>query len=356
MKKLFESVKIRNKVIKNRVTVPPMVINFSSNDAGVVSSHHINHYESIAKGGAGLIIQEATCVNPHGRLADYQLGIWQDSQIDGLKKITKAVHKYNVPILVQIHHAGVMGIEKVNLSASNYIFDFRQQHKVAREAAVNEIHQLQQDFIQAAIRAYQAGYDGVEIHGCHNYLISQFLNRRVNQRQDIYGMHPEQFVIEIIEGIRNQTPADFIIGIRMGGFEPTLQDSINYAKRFEDVGIDFLDISYGFTPEFEVNMPQNYPFKDIIYAVAQIKKEVDIPVFAVNGINNPNLAEEILTATKVDMVDIGRGTLVNYNWSNDAKEGKNVGTCINCKVCLWSIDPTKCPSKIKHEKTKNKPV
>lgn len=352
MSKLFESLTIRNLKLKNRIAIPPMVMYHWSDSTGIVSQKHINHYEAIAKGGAGLIIQEGTCVNPHGKLTDTQLGIWSDEHIEGLKKITAAVHQHNVPILVQIHHAGVVAIEEDTICPSNYECIFRDQPKKGRALTLHEIEGLQQDFIHAGVRAYQAGYDGVEIHACHSYLISQFLNCRINHRQDSYGLQKELFAEKIIDGIRSQTPQSFIIGIRLGGFEPTLKDGISFAKKFESLGVDFLDISYGFVLESEPYKPDNFPYQDIIYAASQIKKEVSIPVFAVNQINHPDLAESILKDLGVDMVDVGRATLVNYNWANDAFMGNEVGKCINCKVCMWRIDPSKCPGKIKFEKGK----
>lgn len=354
MMKLLEECKIRALTTKNRIAVPPMVMYHWSDETGIVSSKHVAHYEAIAKGGAGLIIQEGTCVNEHGKLADTQLGIWSDEHIEGLRRITNAVHKYHTPIFVQIHHAGVVGIEDDNVCPSDYACVFRDMPKKGKALTTKQLTDLQQDFINAGIRAYQAGYDGVEIHACHSYLISQFLNKNVNHRDDIYGIQRELFAFEIIEGIRSQTPADFIIGLRLGGFEPTLMDSIQFAKKFEAIGVDFLDISYGFVPESQPYKPSDYPFNDIIFAAEQIKKEVSIPVFAVNKITNPTLAEEIVTSTGVDMVDIGRGTLVNYNWANDAIAGNDVGKCIDCKVCMWRIDGEKCPGKILFQKFKIK--
>ncbi len=352
MSKLFESVTIRNLKIKNRIAVPPMVMYHWSDETGIVSQKHINHYEAIAKGGAGLIIQEGTCVNQHGKLTDTQLGIWSDEHIEGLKKITTVVHQHNVPIFVQIHHAGVVSIEADNVCPSDYECIFKDQPKKGRALTLDELKSLQKDFIKAGIRAYQAGYDGVEIHACHSYLISQFLNNQINHRQDNYGIQKELFAAEIIKGIRSQTPNSFVIGIRLGGFEPSLDDGIYFAKKFESLGVDFLDISYGFVLESVPYKPDGYPFQDIIYAASQIKKEVSVPVFAVNQINHPDLAERILEDTGVDMVDVGRATLVNYNWANDTFHGNEVGKCINCKVCMWRIYPSKCPGKIKFEKSK----
>ncbi len=350
MHRLFEEGKIRNTTVKNRIVVPPMVVFTWSDDTGRVTQNNIDHYEAIAKGGAGLIIQEATCISKSGRLAGTQLGIWEDAQVEGLKQIVDAVHSHGVPILVQIHHAGIVGIAEDAVCPSDYTCVVREQPKTGRALSLEELHQIQEQFVAAAKRAYQAGYDGVELHGCHSYLISQFLNRNVNRREDAYGQQRERFALEIMDEIRRQTSDDFIIGIRLGGFEPSLEDAIEHARSLEAQGIDFLNISYGFAQASSPTMPEAYPFKDIIYAAQKIKEAVSVPVFAVNGINNPKLAEEILEQTNVDMVSIGRGTLVNYNWGNDAKAGRDVGSCLYCKTCMWRIDPTKCPGRLKHQR------
>lgn len=130
----------------------------------------------------------------------------------GLRRITQAVHAEGCPIFVQIHHAGIVGIAEHALCPSAYQLG----DKTGAEMSVEQIHAIQQAFIRAAQRAYQAGYDGVELHGCHRYLMCQFLNRRVNTRADVYGEHPEQFVLEILEGIRKTVPEDFVVGIRLG--------------------------------------------------------------------------------------------------------------------------------------------
>ncbi len=349
MNKLFSSLKIRNTKLNNRIAVPPLVVFNWSDDTGYVTQKNIAHYEAIAKGGAGLIIQEATCINKDGRLADTQLGIWEDGQIAGLKEIVDGVHRHGTPILVQIHHAGIVGISKDAVCPSDFTCMVREAPKKGRGLTIEELHAIQQDFISAARRAYQAGYDGVELHGCHSYLISQFLNTKVNRRDDAYGQKPQLFALEIMEAIRKSTSPDFIIGMRLGGFEPTLEDAITNARVFAQHGIDYLNISYGFAQQSTPTVPQDYPFKDIIYAAQKIKEAVDVPVFAVNGINTAKLAEDILEQTNVDMVNIGRGTLVNYNWANDAKAGRDVGTCLYCKTCMWRIDPAKCPGRLKRQ-------
>jgi len=354
MKKIFESFNIKNLKISNRICVPPMVTRFSKLDTGIVEEGTVDHYRKIAKGMPGLIIQEATCVNIDGRLMDLQLGIWNDNHIAGLRKIVDAVHEEGSSIFIQIHHAGVVGISKEPLCPSVYSYVSQDGTiKNGHEMTTAEIQMIQDDFVRAGIRAYTAGYDGIELHGCHQYLMSQFLNKKVNKRLDIYGEHPEKFILEIVDGIREKTSTDFVIGIRLGGFEPTIEDAIHNALTLEQGGLDFIDVSYGFSIEQEVSVPDDYPFLDIIYAAEMIKKSVHIPVFAANGITSPEMAEDILLRTNVEMADIGRGFMVNSNWMKDAMENKDTGKCLHCKRCQLYGNPDKCSGKILFQRNKS---
>ncbi len=353
MNKLFSEFEIKNLKIKNRICVPPMVVGLTED--GYVTEANIERYRQLAKGGAGLIIQEATCINIDGRLSSKQLGIWEDTQIEGLKKIVEAVHLEDSKIFVQIHHAGVVGISESPLCPSPYEYKKIEGTVIGREMTYEDIKSVQKDFIEAARRAYEAGYDGIELHGCHGYLISQFFNKKVNTRNDEYGVNKEKFVIEIIEGIRKVTPEEFIVGIRLAGFEPSIEDGISHAKILDKSGIDFFDISYGFSDEQEINVAEGYKFSNAVYAAEIIKKEVSAPVFGVNKITSAKIAEEVLKETGIDMVDIGKGTLINPNWANDAREGKDTGKCVNCAKCVWFInDGAKCPGKVIYERNKNK--
>ena len=345
MRQLFQPLTIHNLTLKNRISVPPMVVYHWADDTGTVTDRQTEHYREMAKGGAGLIIQEGTCVERTGRLTDTQLGIWEDGHIEGLKRITDAVHQYHTPIFVQLHHAGVFGFMEDTVCPSDITCTVKGKEKQARALTIEELHRIQHSFVTAAERAVKAGYDGVEIHACHNYLISQFYNTLVNRRTDVYGKQPSLFALEIIGEIRRRVPESFVIGVRLGAFEPTLADSIAHAVELEENGVDFLDISYGFEQRSYPEKPENYPFSDRIYAAQEIRKRVSIPVFAVGGIASAEQAEEILQKTGVDMVDIGRGTLVNPNWAIDAKSGRDVGTCLYCKTCMWRVNSDKCPGR-----------
>lgn len=350
---LFSPAKIKGLELRNRISVPPMITPYAPVDSGYVVAQTVENYRKLAQGGPGLIVVEATCINMHGRLGWRQLGLWEDGQIEGHRQIANAVKGEGAKVIVQIHHAGLVGVVDDPLCPTDYIFTKSDgSKKYGRAMSLQEIKEIQDYFVAAGLRAYKAGYDGIELHGCHQYLICQFLNKKVNTRNDIYGVDRTLFVREIIMRIKAETDPSWIIGIRLGGFEPTLEDGIENALLLEKAGIDFFDISYGFRPVQELKMPESYPFWEIIYAAQRIKEEVSVPVFAANLIRSPKKAEDILSRTKVDMVGIARGFMVNYNWANDALEGIDVGTCIDCPVCWLYTEPHKCAGRLLHEKKK----
>lgn len=342
MDRLFTSWQLKDVKIRNRICVPPMVCFGWSDDSGQVTEKNVNHYRAIAKGGAGLIIQEATCIDRRGRLSPDQLGIWDDAQIPGLSRIADAVHEEGVPVFIQIHHAGVIASGEDRVCPSEYTCLHKGVEKHARKLSVEEIHMIEDEFIQAARRAYEAGYDGVELHGCHSYLLSQFMNRRVNKRTDEYNAEDMLIVERILAGIRKVTPSSFVVGIRLGAFEPAIEDGIVHAIRLEQLGIDFINVSYGFSQEADQIRPEGYPFAAAVYGAKRIREAVSVPVFAVYGIQNGDMAERALADTGADMINVGRGILVNYNWANDVKEGKDPGKCLYCKRCIWRNQTDVC--------------
>ena len=352
MDKLFEPFHIRGVEIKNRICMPPCVRYNLCGEDGCVSDENVEHYRALAKGGAGLIIQEATCVDPRGKLAHRQLGVWSDEQIPGLKRIADAIHQEGTPVFMQIHHAGVVGIEEAAmLCPSDFELVHRGMLKRGREMTTDEIREAQRAFVSAALRAAKAGYDGVELHGCHQYLVCQFYNNRVNRRTDAYGSNPSLFALETLEMVRQEVPKSFVVGIRLGAFEPTLADGISHAKELAAHGIDFINVSYGFYGEDEPSRPEAFPHKDVVFAAGEIKKDVDCAVFAVNGIKSADDARDILSRTGVDMACIGRGMLINPGWANDAGAGRDTGRCLDCAGCFWRSDSSACPGRELYRKT-----
>jgi NADH:flavin oxidoreductases, Old Yellow Enzyme family len=345
MANLFSEITIKNHVFKNRVVMPPMVVFGLSDIEGFVNERHVKHYEDVAKGGAGLIIIEATCVNKDGRLANPQLGIWDDKHIEGLRKIGEACHKYGAKVLVQIHHAGLL---TVKTSDADVLCpsDYDDGKRKARAMTIEELHGIQKDFVDAALRAEKAGLDGIELHGAHGYLICQFASPLINKRTDIYGGSLEnraRFACEIIDEIKLKVGKDFIIGCRMGGNEPTVEEGIEIAKLYEKHGIDLLHVSAGMTGGPRIETPEGFQYNWIVYVGTEVKKHVNVPVIVVNDIRTPERASYLVESSMADFTAIGKGHLVDPEWANKAKSSRNVKPCLKCKRCQWFVDGEKCP-------------
>ena len=343
MKILFTPFKIGHLTLSNRLCVPAMVRYDRGSGDNTAEGRDVEHYGALAGGGFGFITVEASAVATEGRLCEVELGVWDDRFIPGLARIADRIHAEGGRGVLQLHHAGLLSIGTEPMAPSEYRCTFRDRVFEAREMTKAEIQQVQELYAQAARRAQTAGFDGVELHGCHNYLISQFLSRSINRRTDEYGVNPEKFLVEVFEKVKRAVTGDFIVGIRLGGFEPELADGIRHAKIAEECGADYISVSYGFSLEHSPFKPESYPFLDYIYAAQEIKRNVSVPLLAVNSIVSPEQAEEILALSGVDGVCIGRGSRINPNWVNDAMAGRPTGRCLNCPKCYWRLHMPRCP-------------
>lgn len=334
---LFTSYNLKGKTIKNRIVFPPVVCTQWSFDSKV-SEEHIEHYQSIAKGGVGLVIIEASCITPTAKLNTTQLGIWSDEFIEGFSQIARVCHEQSVPVMAQIHHGGmqsVSGQPVIPTEIKNSDGTIK-----ARELTINEIKEIENQFVDAAIRIKKAGLDGIELHGAHGYLLSYFHSSNTNKRQDEYGGSVEnraRLSVDIIKRIRNECGNDFIIGMRFGGASPTLEDGIKLAKLFEAVGCDILHVSFGASPKDVVTVPQEFSqFNSFIYTAIEIKKNVSIPVIAVNGISTLERAKILVDGGHVDFAAIAKDILADYDWANKVKNSNELSKCFQCKpMCQW---------------------
>lgn len=327
--------------------MPPMVCFGKASKDGFVTDKHVSHYEARAKGGTGLIIVEATCIQRDGRLSDDQLGIWSDQHIPGLRQIADACHKNGTVVILQIHHAGLKTPPSV---AEIPVAPSKGDDRVSSELTIDEIETIKQDFIKGALRAKEAGFDGIELHGAHGYLLSQFASSITNHRIDEYGGDLNKRMklpLDIIAGIQKELGnEDFIIGYRMGGNEPTLKDSIKIAKLLEEAGVDLLHVSTGISsPDVPlIEVPKGFPFNWIVYCGTEIKKNVSIPVIVVNGIRTSDQAALIIENRLADFVAIGRGHLVDSAWASKAMNKLEAISCLECKPrCRWFEDGDYCP-------------
>ncbi|WP_163193012.1 NADH:flavin oxidoreductase [Clostridium thermarum] len=347
---LFTPQKIKDLEIKNRIVVPPMVCFSFAGEDGFVTEKNIIHYENLAKGGSGLIIVEATCVSKDGRLSPDQLGIWTDDFIEGLSKIAEVCHKYGAKVFIQLHHGG---LRTHNAVCANTITssDYTDGKISSRGMSIEEIYSVQQDFIDATIRAEKAGFDGIELHGAHSYLMTQFFSEKVNKREDGYGGNFEnrmRFATEIITSIKKNVKENFILGIRMGCNENGLENSIAMAKKFEALGLDYLHVSTGFdNTQIDLEVPKGFLGNWIVYGAAKIKEQVNIPVIAVNSIKSGEEARFLIDNKFVDLVAIGRAQLADYNFVNHIKEGQPVVKCLGCRPCKWFTNGDNCPRHLK---------
>ena len=354
MADLFSEFNIKNHKIKNRVLFPAMVMFDSKTEGGLVDDLYLEFYEKRAKQDIGLIVSAATCISPTGLLTKSQLGVWSDEHIEGLSKIPPICHRYGTPILLQIHHAGARTIPNelgYSISSSDFLFD--SNCMPSRAMTISEIHEIQRLFVDAALRAEKASFDGIELHCAHNYLLSQFLSPVANKRTDCYGGSPEnraRIATEIIAKIKELTKPDFIIACRLGCYEPTLEDSIIICQEFVKAGCDFLDISYGFFPLADIyterapKVPENFPYTFITYGASQIKKHVSVPVATVYDIRTPKQANYIVEQGMADMVAVLRGLLADKDWTSKGRRGEDVIPCAECKPrCKYFTDSTRCP-------------
>lgn len=336
---------IRNKKFKNRFVIPPIVTFTFSKDKGKVSKKHIEHYNSLSIGGAAIVIVEATCIDKDGRLSNDQLGIWDDIHIEGLKKITQIIRKNNSKPFIQLHHAGMKTRIKSEAKLKT-ASDYKDRGLLGFALEISEIEDIIIKFKNAAIRAYKAGFEGVEIHAAHSYLISQFLSKKVNKRKDRFGGTANGRLLitkRIIEEIRKYTSEEFIIGIRMGCNENSLEDSINHAKYFEKIGYDYLSISTGFdNTEIERELPSNFILNWIVYGGTLIRNHVNIPVIVVNKILNKKQIDFLIENKLTDFIAIGRAQLADYNFVKNVFKNKQ-NKCLECRPCRWFSNPHRCP-------------
>lgn len=308
---MFKPYVLKDMVLKNRIVLPPMD-NYCADNEGNVNDTHFNHYVSRAMGGVGFIIVEATAISQNGRISDNCLGIWDDSKVPGLKSIAEGCQKYGSKVAIQINHAGrkctANGDDKeYTLAPSAIAFD--ETYRVPKEITKEQIKEVVIQFGQAARRADEAGYDALEIHGAHGYLISEFLSPLTNKRTDEYGGSLEnraRFLIEVIDEIKANWPESKPLLIRVSATDHLpdgmqVEDMVKIINMIKDK-IDMVHVSTGGVALANIKL---YPGYQVKYAEI-IKKECNIPTIAVGLIRTQELVNEILGNERADLVALGR--------------------------------------------------
>ena len=343
---LFSPYRLGNKVLRNRIVFPPVVCFGFTDDNGMVTQQNIDHYARRSDHGPGLIITEATCIRKDGRAAPGQLGIWSDDHISGLAKIAGVVKANGAVSLIQLHHAGLMSPESISPKVKGPSADINNPRNLA--LLPDEIEEIARDFMVAGIRAKTAGFDGVEIHGAHGYLLGQFASTLWNKRDDAFGGPLEnrmKLAINIIRGIRESCGKDFLIGYRLGANAPSLDDGIAIACLLEQNGIDYLHVSHGGSLANLPRPPKDFNYNWIVYSGVVIKKSVDLPVIVVNEIKTAVRAEWLLINGHADLVALGRPLLADPFFVKNLIMGLPVNPCFSCKPkCKWYESAERCPA------------
>ncbi|WP_124058667.1 NADH:flavin oxidoreductase/NADH oxidase [Vaginisenegalia massiliensis] len=323
MAKLLQPVDIAGLNLKNRVVMPPMCMYAVSKQDGKVTPFHQAHYGARAIGQVGLIFLEATAVSPDGRISNQDLGLWSDDHLDGMGQLVFQVHQMGSRIGVQLSHAGRKAKDAYRpLSPSSLAFssDYPTPHAMT----LDEINSVQVAFVDAAKRAQVAGFDAIEIHGAHGYLINQFLEPATNQRQDQYGGSLDnryRFLGEIVRQVREVFTGSLWVRLSMtayleDGQQNSLTDYQQIGQWLQADGVDCLDISTGGLVNHGPNIPV-YPGYQLPFVV-KMKEAVDLPVAAVGFLNRPELGEYLLQTGQADLIMVGRSLLRQSNWVTEA--------------------------------------
>ncbi len=338
MANLFTPFTLKDVTLRNRIAVPPMC-QYSAHD-GFVSDWHEAHYAGIARGGAGLLIVEATGVSPEGRITPGCLGLWRDEQAEGLARIAAAITKAGSVPGIQIGHAGRKASANRPWEGDDHIAD-NDPHgwdtispspiafganlpKVPREMTEADIERVKGDFTAAAIRARDAGFQWLELHFAHGYLAQSFFSVHANKRTDRYGGDAAgrgRFLLETLAAVRAVWPERLPLTARFGVIEfdgrdeETLAESIGLVRGMKAGGLDMLGVSMGFsTPD--ANIPWAPAFLAPISA--RVRAETGLPVSSAWGIDDPHTADRTVTDEQMDLVMVGRAHLANPHYPYDA--------------------------------------
>lgn len=345
---LFTPHKIGTCEIPNRLVVPAMVVDVCNPD-GTINDRYIKYHEEKAKGGWGLIIVENYSVTEAGKGYPFIPGFYNDGQIEKNKELTAAVHKYGSKIFCQIYHSGKQQFAGTpgECIAPSAIKDPLAMNR-PREITIDEIHEIVLAFGQAARRAKEAGFDGVEIHAGHGYLIAEFLSTFINKRTDKYGgsfSNRLRFFDEIYAEVRKAVGYDYPVTVRFSVNEyveggRTECESYTLARHFDELGVDAIHVSngcYAADPKHHTisSMFAEHGFN--VTSAGEIRQMVSCPIITVNKVNEPMMADTVIKMGKADFIAIGRGSLADPYFPQKARENRldEINYCIGClQGCL----------------------
>ncbi len=355
MKDPFKPYKIGNLEVKNRF-VRSATWDVTADENGAVTNNSVALFEELAKGDIGLIITGFAFISLLGQATPGQYGVHTDVMIPGLSKLVEATHRGGSKIALQIVHSGVNSIyrrrqEELVQVVSNNNYADKNYHEITE----SDIEEIINDFASAAQRAVEAGFDAVQLHGAHGYLMSQFLSPLSNQRNDLWGGSNEnrrRFHIEVIKKIRQTIGKDFPLMIKFGAKENreeglSLEQGVETAKLMVENGIDAIEISAG-DSRTAVPIMRNEPEKILFRDAARVvKKEVLVPIILVGGIRNLQTAKDILDNGDADMISMCRPFIREPDLLIRWQKGDTTpAKCISCSRCLRGGKPVACNEEI----------
>ncbi|KAA1036601.1 NADH:flavin oxidoreductase/NADH oxidase [Macrococcus equipercicus] len=313
----------KNMELKNRVVMPPMCQYSVTKEDGTPNDWHFVHYASRAVGQTGLIIVEMTNIEPDGRITANCLGLWDDAQIPAYKQLVDVIHAQGSKAAIQIAHAGRKATHiKTPVSSSEMPVEAHSEFgetRYPRALSTEEVKQMVDKYKEAARRAVAAGFDSIEIHGAHGYLIHQFHSPGINKRDDDYGRDLSLFGVEVIKAVKSVMPEDMPLMFRIsareymdGGYN--VDHALELGRKYKEAGVDLFDISTGGEAPAGSDKPGNYPGYQVPFA-RRFKEELDVPVIAVGILDTPEVAEMTLKNNDADLIAVGRGMLNDPYWT-----------------------------------------
>ena len=307
--------------MKNRFMLAPLT-NTQSYEDGTLSNDEFNWLTLRAKGNFGITMSCASHVQEIGKGFPGQLGIFDDKHIDGLKRLTDEIRKYESLSVAQLHHAGMRSPE--DIIGESPVCPSSDEKTKSRSLSNEEVNFLRDDFINAAVRAKKSGYDGVELHGAHGYILCQFLSSSINKREDEYGGSLEnrsRIIFEIIDGIRSECGKDFLLGIRLSAERFGIKLSESKAlcqKLIDDEKIDFLDISLW--DSFKDPVEEEHKDKTLLQHFTELNRKKVLLTVA----GNIRTGEDVdkIISSDVDFVTIGRAAILHHDFPNKVLENQ----------------------------------
>ncbi|NWA28650.1 NADPH dehydrogenase [Pseudomonas gingeri] len=328
MSKIFEPMTLRGVTLKNRIVMAPMLM-YTGQEDGKVNDLHLAHYAARALGGVALITSEVVAVTPQGRISHTDLGLWEDSQVEGLARLAQMIRTCGAKSSLQLAHAGRKSSVDGKIVGASAIA-YSDKHRTPSALATDEIKNIVRAYAEAAERAISTDFDCLEIHAAHGYLIHGFLSPLTNHREDEYGGNEEnrnRLLIEVVTAVREIWPQDRPLIVRLSAEDKagiggnTVEVTTRLCTALKKLGVDLLGISAGgLTPTFDGEIFPGY----LVPYATHVRHELNMPVGCNGSITSSELVESILNAGSSDVVYVGRELLRNPFWLLDVAKAAGV--------------------------------